>query len=164
MSGRRVLDLGCGYGAIGVVVAASFPNTKVTMVDSSVIAIELARENARLNGVETRTDAILSDGLRDLKGAPFDTVLSHFPLHISKRALTRILNEAHDSLEEGGELYGVALSEYDVRPLLMQVFGNVETISPSDDTGGHSDYRVVRSHKPKKAQIPVRTLHDPVSP
>src|SRR5439155_85052 len=76
---RAILDFGCGYGVMGVVLARRFPAVMVTMVDIDVGAVQLARQNAELNGVDARTRVVLSDGLRELPGERFDLAVIHFP-------------------------------------------------------------------------------------
>jgi 16S rRNA (guanine1207-N2)-methyltransferase len=139
---RRLLDLGCGYGPIAIVLARLHPELRATMVDVEVEAVRLAEANAHLNGVDARVRAVLSDGLKAIPGERFDLVLTHFPLHIPRPELVRILAEARDALEPGGRLCGVALSAYDVRASVLEAFGNVATVAETPD-GYPFAYRVV---------------------
>lgn len=141
---KLILDIGCGYGVMGIVLARRFPDAAVTMVDIDVGAVELARRNAQRNGVSERTRVVLSDGLRELSGERFDLAVIHFPLHIPKSGLERLLSEIHDALRPGACLYGVMLSAYELRPLLRRIFSRVETVH---ETGPEAEYRyaIVRS-------------------
>lgn len=141
---KSILDVGCGYGVMGIVLARRFPDAAVTMLDIDVGAVELARRNAERNGVGERTSVILSDGLRELPGQRFDLAVIHFPLHIPKPDLERLLSEIHDALRPGACLYGVMLSAYELRTLLRRVFSRVETVH---ETGPEAEYRyaIVRS-------------------
>jgi 16S rRNA (guanine1207-N2)-methyltransferase len=141
---RAILDFGCGYGVMGIVLAKRFPEAAVTMIDIDVGAVELARQNAELNGVADRTRVVLSDGLRDLPGQRFDLAVIHFPLHIPRAELERLLEGIHDALEPGGCLYGVMLSAYELRPLLRRIFNTVDTVH---ETGSDAEYQyaIVRS-------------------
>lgn len=146
--GLRILDLGCGCGAIGVVVASCHGEASVTMVDVSLRAVELARMNAVLNGVGDRATALVSDGARELASdARFDTVLTHFPLHIPRGDLARILTESRDRLVDGGRLFGVALRPYNVAAVVHDVFGNVKTIVETPATDVDAGYRVIEAVK-----------------
>jgi len=140
---ERILDLGCGYGAIGITLARLFPRARVTLVDVDAASVELARANVHLNGVEGNATVILSDGLAAVGDRTFDLALSHFPLHIPAHELRRIVREVERHLEPGGRLYGVALAAYDVRPIIADVFGEVETL-PAPLAG---DYHIVRAAK-----------------
>ncbi|MGH9890378.1 MAG: class I SAM-dependent methyltransferase [bacterium] len=142
-----ILDLGCGYGPIGIALARCFPETRVTLVDYELKAVELARDNVSLNGVESNATVTLSDGLEALRGVKFDLVLTHFPLHIPKSELVRILSEACDSLTAGGRLCGVALRAYDVRPAMVEVFGHVETIAETGPPSCDYEYHILRAFK-----------------
>jgi len=73
----RVLDLGCGYGVVGIVAAKLAPRGQVTLVDSDIRATRLAERNLALNGV-ANAQVVLGDGVHDLpKGARFDVVASN---------------------------------------------------------------------------------------
>ena len=139
---RRVLDLGCGYGPIGIVLAALFPHLHLVLSDVDSRAVELARENAALNGVAERTEVRLSEGLRHLEGSVFDAIVSHFPLHLHRSEQMALLHEAKDGLAANGPLYLSTLAAYDVRPAVRQVFGDVRTVAEGMAAGGDR-YRVV---------------------
>jgi len=110
-SGARVLDLGCGAGAIGLAVAAGDKRAKVVLVDSSKAAVDLAGENAALNDVKN-VEIRLSDGYEAVTGERFDTILSNLPAHRGMQADTeaaeRFIAQAPLYLREGGELWVVA--------------------------------------------------------
>ena len=144
--GNAILDLGCGYGAIGIVLARLDKRARVTLVDRDLAVVELARTNAELNGVRERTNVVLSDGLKELKGAGFDCVVTHFPLHVPRHELRGLLREAHASLQAGQPLYGVALEAYDIRPDVEAIFGNVELLAHGPPSA-EVRYRVVYTVK-----------------
>jgi 16S rRNA (guanine1207-N2)-methyltransferase len=125
-----VLDLGCGYGPIGIAVAAAAPEAKVTMIDVDAAAVALAAGNATRNGVTV--EAIVSDGPAGLGGRRFDLILSHFPLHAPRGDRDRLVQEAHDALTPGGRLCVVLLKEYDLSDPLERVFGEVTRVAESD--------------------------------
>ena len=144
-SPRAVLDLGCGYGVIGIALARRHPGSRVTMVDIDAHAVELARANVALNGVERNTRVVLSDGLRQLPGERFDLAVIHFPLHIPRNELERLLTEIRDALEPRGCLYGVMLGTYELRPLVRRVFGDVETLKETRKEETESPYSILRA-------------------
>ncbi|KQT93766.1 MFS transporter [Marmoricola sp. Leaf446] len=86
---REVLDLGCGYGVIGLAVAVAVPEARVTAVDVNERALLLARENAERLGVADRFRALLPGQVEaDLR---FDEIWSNPPIRVGKDALHELL-------------------------------------------------------------------------
>jgi 16S rRNA G1207 methylase RsmC len=96
----RVLDLGCGYGVIGLAIAVASPDTVVTGVDVNERALLLARENAAALGVADRFTACLPDDLPD--DATYDEIWSNPPIRIGKPALHALLLSWLPRLVPGG--------------------------------------------------------------
>ncbi|HET7683879.1 MAG TPA: methyltransferase [Marmoricola sp.] len=84
-----VLDLGCGYGVIGLAVAVAVPTAQVTAVDVNERALRLARENAEQLGVADRYTACLPDEVDG--SASYDEIWSNPPIRIGKAALHELL-------------------------------------------------------------------------
>jgi 16S rRNA (guanine1207-N2)-methyltransferase len=142
---KAVLDFGCGYGVMGIALARRHPGSRVILVDVDAQAVELTRANVALNGVEGNTRAVLSDGLRQIPEERFDLAVIHFPLHIPRDELERLLAEIRDALEPGGCLYGVMLGAYELRPLVRRVFGEVETLRETREGEHESAYSILRA-------------------
>jgi 16S rRNA (guanine1207-N2)-methyltransferase len=149
---RRILDLGCGYGPLGIILAALKKDARVVLVDKDPRATRAALRNIELNGLVDRARVVLSDGCRELDRIEFDLIVSHFPLHVSSHQLTRILTEAREHTVLGGRVVGVALEAYDVRPLVSRVFGNVKTLARSTLETGDSTYRVVEATRTSEGE------------
>ncbi|HIR81149.1 MAG TPA: methyltransferase [Candidatus Limiplasma merdipullorum] len=98
-----VLDMGCGYGTIGVAVGARWPGLAVTMADVNRRACDLARENARRNGV--RAEVLESDGYMALTGRRFATILQNPPIRAGKAVIYRMFADGAASLLPGGRLW-----------------------------------------------------------
>ncbi|MYG79151.1 MAG: class I SAM-dependent methyltransferase [Acidimicrobiaceae bacterium] len=141
-----VLDLGCGYGPIGVAVASRWPQVRVAMADIDPAAVSAARTNAGLNGVGERCQAHLSDGTSALADRRFDAVLSHLPTHVPKSTLARLIDESANVLRPGGELIAVTASAVDLRDRIASTFGAVEVLAESQ-AGTTPPYRVVHAVK-----------------
>lgn len=105
----RALDLGCGYGAIGLALAARWPEAQVTLVDSDIRAVESACANIAANGL-ANARALLSPGLRELGDETFELIVSNLPAQAGNDALDEILLEARDHLAEGGALVVVVVN------------------------------------------------------
>ena len=98
-----VLDMGCGYGAIGVAVGARWPGLEVTMADVNRRALELARENARKNRVEA--EIMESDGYAALAGRRFAAILQNPPIRAGKPVIYRMFADGARSLLPGGGMW-----------------------------------------------------------
>lgn len=102
-----ILDLGCGYGPVGIACAQAAPGCQVTMVDPNRRALELARQNAKENGVDQRVEVLESDGFQELQERRFDCVLTNPPIRAGKEIVYRLFREARDHLKPGGALWVV---------------------------------------------------------
>jgi len=99
-----VLDMGCGYGVIGITLAKAYPRLRVVMVDVNPAAIELAKQNARLNNVEDRVEILQGNVYEPVKGMVFDAILSNPPLAAGGRVLEEIVLRAPSYLKDKGTL------------------------------------------------------------
>ncbi len=86
---RSVLDLGCGYGVIGLAVAIAVPGCTVTAIDVNERAVLLANENAEQLGVADRFTALVPDAVDP--ELTFDEIWSNPPIRIGKEALHELL-------------------------------------------------------------------------
>lgn len=96
----RVLDLGCGYGVIGLAVAVAVPGAVVTAVDVNERAVLLANENAASLGLGDRYRATTPDGVP--ADATYDEIWSNPPIRIGKEALHELLLTWLPRLAPGG--------------------------------------------------------------
>lgn len=100
-----VLDMGCGYGAIGIALAKRYPGLRVVMVDVNPLAVELARRNARLNRVEDRVEVLHGSLYEPLEGRVFDAILSNPPLAAGMETVLGVIRGAPGHLAPGGSLW-----------------------------------------------------------
>lgn len=105
----RCLDLGCGYGPIGLCLAARAPSGQVTLVDRDFVAVEYARANARRNGLDN-VEVRLSNGFAQLGGMRFELVASNLPAKVGREMLRILIEDAHAQLEPGGRFVCVIIS------------------------------------------------------
>jgi 16S rRNA G1207 methylase RsmC len=119
------LDLGCGYGAIGLAIAAETPDGVVHMVDKDFVALEYARKNAEVNGL-TNVRIYPSNAFSHVGDVRFDTVCANLPAKVGKELLHIILSDARDHLKPGGRLVVVTIAGLRkfIRRNFEDVFGN----------------------------------------
>lgn len=145
--GDVVLDLGCGYGPIGVVAGDLVgPDGRVYMVDVNERAVELAKKNLSLNGIGN-AQAILSDGLSALEGLAFDWVLCNPPIRAGKKVVYPLLAAAYGALKPGGCLLLVIRTKQGAKSLqayLAELAGSCITV---ERQGG---YRVLQCCRPPR--------------
>lgn len=100
----EILDVGCGYGPIGLSLAKAFPSREVHMVDVNERAMELAKENAKANNVEN-VSVFMSDRYEKVTSTNYAAILSNPPIRAGKTVVHEILEKAKDRLVVGGELW-----------------------------------------------------------
>ena len=122
---QTTLDLGCGYGAIGLPVARCCPEGQVHMADKDFVAVEYAELNARLNGL-ANCRTYLSNAFGSVPNVRFDNIASNLPANVGREMLYIILSGAHARLKRGGRLYVVTVAGLRrfIQRNLIDVFGN----------------------------------------
>jgi 16S rRNA (guanine1207-N2)-methyltransferase len=131
--GTIALDLGCGYGPLGLAIAKLAPRGRVHLVDKDFVAIDYARANADLNHLPN-AEVYLSNGFDQVPaGATFDLIVSNLPAKIGGEQLSLFLQDAHARLNPGGQIYVVTISGLKdfIRRHLADVFGNYDKLKQS---------------------------------
>ena len=124
----RVLDMGCGWGAMTVMTLARFPALDVTMADVNERALDLAVRNVQKNGM--RAKAVLSDGFERVEGE-FDAVMTNPPIRAGKAVIYRMFEDAKAHLAEGGRLFLVIRKQQgapSALKFLKELYAEAETI------------------------------------
>lgn len=98
---QRILDMGCGYGPIGLTLKNLNRDSIVHMVDRDALAVEYSRQNAKLNGLEG-VEIYGSLGYDDVKWNDFDLIISNIPGKAGEAAIAYLLREARYYLAPGG--------------------------------------------------------------
>lgn len=132
MGREHILDLGCGYGPVGIALAKSHPTLTVQMVDINERAISLAEENARINHVTGQTAIKISDGFEQLQGQTFDAILCNPPIRVGKAFVYRLFAESRSHLSKGGSLWIVIRKQQgasSAKEELSRLFDNVEQVT-----------------------------------
>lgn len=127
----NLLDVGCGYGPVGLYLAAAFPGRHIEMVDMNERALDLARDNAKLNEIEN-IEIYQSDLFENVENHQFAGIISNPPIRAGKKVVHQILEEAYDYLAPGGLLQIVIQKKQgapSARKKMEEVFGNVERVA-----------------------------------
>lgn len=121
----RALDLGCGYGALGLAIAKAAPQGHCTLVDKDFVAVEYAKKNARLNGIDN-VEVLLSNGLQHLPPRHFSLAVTNLPAKANKEHYYLFFHDIHERLETGGRFYIVVISglRQFIARAFEEVFGN----------------------------------------
>jgi len=140
-----VLDLGCGYGVLGLVAATLVQSGRVAMVDVNERAVELAKENAALAGL-TNADVLRGDGIEPVRGRQFDVIVTNPPIRAGKAQLHRLFREAYGVLRPGGRLYFVARTAHGARTLARDAAAIFDEVREMERGGGYRVYQATKGH------------------
>ena len=125
-----VLDLGCGYGLVGLAAASKIGSNRVVMVDINELAVQKSRENARLNDLDHGITIMKSDGLSALENQyKFTKIISNPPYHTDFSVAKRFIEDSHRSLESKGQLWLVVKRLDWYRNKMRTVFGGVRVMT-----------------------------------
>ena len=129
----RVLDLGCGWGAVGVSLGAKDPGLEIVMTDLNARAVELARRNLLQNGV--RAEVLQGDGFAPVTGT-FDAIVTNPPIRAGKAVIYGLFDRARDFLNPGGSLYVVIRKQQGAPSALRHLREQYRTAGVVDRGGG----------------------------
>ena len=138
----RVLDLGCGWGAVGVALAAAYPELDVVMTDINRRAAQLARRNLERNGV--RAQVLEGDGFEAVAGV-FDAIVTNPPIRAGKAVIYGLFDGASRRLAPGGTLYVVIRKQQGAPSAVKHLQTRFADVQIIDRSGG---FWVLRAAKP----------------
>ncbi len=125
-----VLDVGCGYGPIGLSIAKANPERCIHMMDINTRAISLAEKNAKLNGIQN-VRIFESDGLAAAGEIQAAAILTNPPIRAGKETIFRFYDESYEKLVERGELWVVIQKKQGAPSTvshLEEMFSEVEVV------------------------------------
>ena len=138
----KILDIGCGYGVVSVILKSFYPEISITLSDVNERALELSEENLKKYGINDY-HIIKSDAFEKIT-EKFNVILSNPPIRAGKDIIFKIYSEAYEHLNENGEFYCVIQTKHGAKSTqkkLMEIFGNCDTVTID---GG---YRIFLSKK-----------------
>lgn len=126
----KVLDLGCGYGTIGITLKKKFPHVEMHMVDINPRSVLLAKENAQLNDV----NAIIkvSNIYENIEECNFSEIITNPPIRAGKEVIYQMFEGAYAHLRNGGVLWVVIRKQQgaaSAKTKINSVFGNCEVVN-----------------------------------
>ncbi|WP_277583949.1 class I SAM-dependent methyltransferase [Psychrobacillus antarcticus] len=125
-----ILDIGCGYGPIGLSIAKVNEGRTVHLVDVNTRAIQLAEKNAAANGIQN-VRIYESDGLSAVDTANFAAIITNPPIRAGKETIFRFYDESYEKLVSKGELW-VVIQKKQGAPstfsYLEEIFGQVDVV------------------------------------
>lgn len=129
-STQEVLDVGCGYGPVGLSLAKANPSLHIDMIDVNERALELAKKNAELNGV-SNVSIFLSSIYEQVEKKTYGAVISNPPIRAGKQTVHKIITDAKEHLADNGVLIIVIQKKQgapSAKKVMEETYGNVTRI------------------------------------
>lgn len=127
----KVLDIGCGYGAIGLSLFKKEPTIQLTMADINERAVALASENAKINNI--KANSLVSDGFENIEEI-YDVIVFNPPIRAGKAVYYKIIADSYDYLTKGGSLI-IVIRKRQGGPSLIKhvesIYGNCKKLNRS---------------------------------
>ena len=142
--GNNILDLGCGYGTIGLTIAVAKKEARVILADINTRALTLCKKNAEALNVSQRVTILQSDIYEKIEGK-YDSIVINPPIRAGKIVTYRMYEEAKQYLIDGGSLLIVirkAQGAESAAKYIESIFGNVKLL---DRHKGYHIYQAVKS-------------------
>jgi len=121
----KVCDLGCGYGAVGILAAKKIGSENIVMIDNNQVAIDVTKQNVKLNNLPD-IEVILSDGFSDVNESEFTKIISHPPYHVDFSVPKTFIEKGFNRLTIGGAIYMVTKRKEWYMNKLTAIFGGAE--------------------------------------
>ena len=140
----QVLDVGCGYGPIGLSAAVHARAGIVTMIDINERAIELATENAQLNGI-ANVRILQSDLYEAVRDERFQVILTNPPIRAGKETVHRIYEEGAALLKSGGAMWVVIQKKQGAPSTLAKLEQLFDTVREMTKDKGYRIFKAVKA-------------------
>lgn len=125
--GKSILDVGCGYGTLGIVLK-KLTEASVDMVDVNLRALKLAKRNALLNKVDV---SVYESDCFSKVSKSFDAIVINPPIRAGKEVIYRMFEEAYQYLNQGGSLFIVMRKNHGAKSAMVKIssiFGDCKVI------------------------------------
>ncbi len=136
---HSALDLGCGYGVIGIVLNKVF-NLSVSMSDVNIRAIDLAQRNLKVN--KAQGQVVESDGFESLQET-FDLIVTNPPIRVGKEKMYHLFEQSLQHLNDHGELWLVIHKKHGA----LSALKHLKTLCEGDIVNRTKGFHVIRCKK-----------------
>jgi len=138
---KSILDIGCGYGPIGIVLAKKNPQAQVTMIDKDLLAVRYTKLNIEKNNIHN-ANVLGSVGMEQIMDKTFDLIVSNIPAKIGDEAIIQdFILIPFEHLNPGGELWIVVINA--LNRLIPKIKRQYQlNIKRAKKRSGHSVYRI----------------------
>ncbi len=140
---QKWLDLGCGYGAMGLSLAKYFQESDFTLVDINERAVELSRKNANKFGL-SNVDVFQSDGLKNVNERKYHKIFTNPPIRAGKQMIHRWFEEAVSHLETDGQLWIVIQKKQGAPSALEKLEVCYSSVDEMERDKGYFIYRAIK--------------------
>lgn len=124
---KKILDMGCGYGALGLTLKAMSPESEVHLADSDALAVEYTRQNAEINGLDVKVYGSLD--YESVKDNDFDLIISNIPGKAGQPVIEHMMKQAFFHLAPGGEAAIVVVTPLEAACAeIIEKAGNIRLI------------------------------------
>lgn len=138
---KTILDLGCGYGPLGIILASGNPKAKITMVDSNLLAVRYSKINCLKNGIEN-AEVMGSVGTESISNKTFDLIVSNIPAKIGDKAISEeFIVKPYSLLNPGGEYWVVVVSALNRLIPKVCALHNIK-VTKIRKRSGHTVYKI----------------------
>jgi len=121
----KLLDLGCGYGIVGIYAAKFMNPQNIVMSDINKKCVELSKKNAQANGADG-VKVVLSNGFENIDDKDFTLILSNPPYHADFSIPKHFIEKGFNRLQIGGRFYMVTKRKEWYKNKLIAIFGGVK--------------------------------------
>ncbi|MGZ4960657.1 MAG: methyltransferase [Methylomonas sp.] len=130
---RDYIDLGCGNGVVGLMLAARYPEARLQFVDESFMAVDSARQNFQAAFGRRQADFVSDDCLSGFPASSSDCIVCNPPFHqqhaIGDHIAWQMFQQSHQVLRKGGELRVIGNRHLNYHLSLKKLFGNCERVA-----------------------------------
>ncbi len=141
---QTILDLGCGYGFLGIALAKAYPKNNFVLTDINELAARLARENCKTNKVLQNTQVFQGNLYEPIKNDLYDTIITNPPLMAGKKILKEIIDNSIKHLKKQGSIQLVVPKKkglVSMQKMLEGVYGTYQVLAKG------SGFWVLKSEK-----------------